>query len=545
MRIEGFENVLINQTGSLDILSKLDTGDTLRARVVDIAANELLLKLGDGTLVNAGLMTSVDAKRGDIIDFIVKNKVNNQLILEILKDKGQNVGEPNVEDEIKNSLMQLGIKPDKRNMEAAAGIRANGAQINAETIAKVVDAAVRFKNLTVDKAAYLVSNNITPEEKSIASLNRFAEGRINLSAELLDLASSLRQIEDKNVALTILEKLNFLDYASQKREENTDNNASGIDYEDGKIYPEQKDGYIEGNIAQKSDKDYTGFKSKLPDSDDISTENLDKIVKNVDIEEEEILQLKKNTVDSISNYRENTDKAEKKLIELLRAIQASEDNRVSDQSHSKGRDEVESIKKSFEKMFVKVDEEANGRDINVREFYKDIYKKLEIVSKVLEDSDIPGKQEILNKIDNIKSDINFLNELNRHSVYFQIPFKIFDKNTTGELYILKRNNGRKRIDPQNATVFLSLNTENLGQVDSLISVNKKNVSINLRLEKSEIYDFIKENYIELYEGLLKKGYKLVNIKYRLIDEKVNLLNVQEVLAKEVERTRSKGFDFRI
>jgi len=110
---------------------------------------------------------------------------------------------------------------------------------------------------------------------------------------------------------------------------------------------------------------------------------------------------------------------------------------------------------------------------------------------------------------------------------------------------LKRNNGRKRIDPQNATVFLSLDTENLGQVDSLISVNKKNVSLNFRLEKNEIIDYIKENYIQLYEGLAKKGYKLVDIKYRLIDEKVNLLNAREVLEKEIERTRNRGFDCKI
>jgi len=42
--------------------------------------------------------------------------------------------------------------------------------------------------------------------------------------------------------------------------------------------------------------------------------------------------------------------------------------------------------------------------------------------------------------------------------------------------------------------------------------------------------------------LAKKGYKLVDIKYRLIDEKVNLLNAREVLEKEIERTRNRGFD---
>ncbi|WP_265447776.1 flagellar hook-length control protein FliK [Acetivibrio straminisolvens] len=545
MRIEGSENVLINQAGSLDILSKLDAGDTLRARVVDITANELLLKLFDGTLINAGAMTPVNAKRGELIDFIVKNKVNNQLFLEIVKDENQNAAELDVESEIKNKLIQLGIKPDKRNMEAAAKIRANGASINAEAITKVIDAVIKFKNLTVDKAAYLVSNNIVPEEKNIKSLSMFVEGKVKLSAELLDLALSLGEIQDKNVALAILKKLDAIDYSSKKSGETPDDGTSHINYENGKIQHSQKNGYIEDNMALKSSKDNLGLESNLSQDDDATLENLGNTMRHVDTGEKELLQLKKKTVDFINNYRENIDKSHKKLTGLLKSLQTPDDGKVGDKGNFEARDAAEVIKKSFEKMFVKINEKVDSKEINVKEIYKDIYKKLEIVRNVLQDSNIPGKQEILNKLDNIKSNINFLNELNKHSVYFQIPLKVFDRNTTGELYILKRNNGRKRIDPQNATVFLSLNTENMGQVDSLINVNRKNVSINLRLEKDEVYDFIKENYIELYEGLLKKGYKLVDIKYRLIDEKVNLINAQEVLSKEIERIRSRGFDCKI
>ncbi|ABN51995.1 MAG TPA: flagellar hook-length control protein FliK [Hungateiclostridium thermocellum] len=544
MRIESSENVLIQQTGALDILSRLDTGDTLRARVVDITANELLLKLFDGTLINAGTMTPIDAKKGELLDFIVKNKVNNQLFLEIMKDGVQNAAQPNVEDEIKNKLAQLGIKPDRRNMETAAELRANGTQLNAENITKVVDAVLRFKNLGIAKAAYLVSNNIIPEEKSITSLNRFVEGRVRLSSELLDLASSLAEIQDKDVAFAILKKLNAMDYPFQKSGETSDVSTSPIHYENGKIYNSQKNWHIEGNVAQKSEKEHWSRKPELSRNGNIGTENLDKTVKNVDIEGNEILQLKKKTADFV-NYKENIEKSEKELADFLNVILASQGSRSAGKGRSETNNVAQVIKKSFEKMFAKINEEVEGRDINVKEFYRDIYKKLEIVRKVLEETDIPGKQEILNKVDNIKSDINFLNELNKHTVYFQIPLKIFDKNTNGELYILKRNNGRKRIDPQNATVFLSLDTENLGQVDSLISVNKKNVSLNFRLEKNEIIDYIKENYIQLYEGLAKKGYKLVDIKYRLIDEKVNLLNAREVLEKEIERTRNRGFDCKI
>jgi len=80
VRIESSENVLIQQTGALDILSRLDTGDTLRARVVDITANELLLKLFDGTLINAGTMTPIDAKKGELLDFIVKKQSEQSIV---------------------------------------------------------------------------------------------------------------------------------------------------------------------------------------------------------------------------------------------------------------------------------------------------------------------------------------------------------------------------------------------------------------------------------------------------------------------------------
>jgi len=61
----------------------------------------------------------------------------------------------------------------------------------------------------------------------------------------------------------------------------------------GKIYNSQKNWHIEGNVAQKSEKEHWSRKPELSRNGNIGTENLDKTVKNVDIEGNEILQLKK------------------------------------------------------------------------------------------------------------------------------------------------------------------------------------------------------------------------------------------------------------
>jgi uncharacterized protein (DUF342 family) len=103
---------------------------------------------------------------------------------------------------------------------------------------------------------------------------------------------------------------------------------------------------------------------------------------------------------------------------------------------------------------------------------------------------------------------------------------------------------RKRIDPGNVTVFLSLDTKSLGLVESLISISKKNISLNMRVESGEIIDLFKERFQELYNSLEEMGYRLVDIKYRVIEEKVNLLNVNKVLDSEINRSK-KTIDFRI
>ena len=134
MRIEGSFD-LMNNTNISDIMSRLDIGDTVRAKVMDIAGNELLLKLFDGTTVKASMLSSVNIKQGEIVEFIIKNKSESRLFLETLKNNGQKI--LSLEDEIKSELLGLGLKPDKRNIEAAKELKNNNTQLDRETIKKV------------------------------------------------------------------------------------------------------------------------------------------------------------------------------------------------------------------------------------------------------------------------------------------------------------------------------------------------------------------------------------------------------------------------
>jgi type III secretory pathway component EscV len=161
---------------------------------------------------------------------------------------------------------------------------------------------------------------------------------------------------------------------------------------------------------------------------------------------------------------------------------------------------------------------------------------------VLDKTEFSNKSDIFKSIENLQSNLRFLNELNNNTTYIQIPLNIFNKNHTGELYILKKKPGKKNINIDDVSLFVSLDTINLGQVDSLVNINKKNISINIRAERKEAINFIKKNYIDLYNILLEKGYKLVDIKYRLIEEKISILNLNNI--EELSGKRQK-FDYKV
>jgi hypothetical protein len=109
---------------------------------------------------------------------------------------------------------------------------------------------------------------------------------------------------------------------------------------------------------------------------------------------------------------------------------------------------------------------------------------------------------------------------------------------------MKKDSKKKAIDPENVTMFISLDTVNLGKIDSLLNISKKNISLNMRLENAEIINFIKQNYKDLYYRLSEKGYKLVDVKYRLHGEEANIITVKEIVKKETQ-SNSISIDCRL
>jgi hypothetical protein len=538
LRISDFINIDKSALSGLpDILSRLNIGDVVRAKVLEISSDEILLKLFDGTIFKAATMTRIDVERGDTVDFVVKGNVDSKIFMETLKVGEKKESE--LQAEIKKELTESGIKPGSMNLEIAGELKERGLPISKEYISQVMDSLAKFKNLTIEKAAFLISKNIIPEEKSISSLNQIVDEKLKVGTGLEDVFKDVMEINDEGFKSLLGEKLERFVSGGLDKEELLTQTTSKNHYSEIKNEIKKEIQILVESEFVKLDPD-----SKIQEFKDRIIQHItseEECIKNPEKLMEHVKTDLKNADAIIRDGKKNVEDAVKNIIDKLKDM----GKHSADMKNGVYKSKHESVlRKSLEASFIKIDRDFSKEGIDMKKTYRDMFEKLDIIKGTLEQSDIPNKSELTNKIESLQNNIKFLNEINNHTSYVQMPLNIMDRSTTGELYVLKRESGKKRIDPQNTSVFLSLNTQNLGQIDSLIKVERKNISINMRLEKEKIIDILKGKYRELYNQLLEKGYKLVDIKYRLSGDEINVLNINEVADKDFKMKR-QNIDYKV
>ena len=545
MKIDGLvQGQSINLSDLAGILDRVNVGDVIKAKILEMTSNDLILKLFDGSTIKAATSTNIDAKQGGFLDLVVKSKDGNQLVLETVKNIDE---KPTLQaNELKSQLTAFDIKPSENNLKIAKEIKSSNLPLNKEVFEKIANMVTKFQELTPSKAAFLLAANIAPEENNISAMNQYVEGKAKIALKLDDLLQSLGNIQDDAVLKNIDQQFSKL--GSVNGNLNPEKNSIVQNTATNSITnPEQlnskalnealvtltKEGLQGlGNKELQNNTNIqfiTGKMAEFINENEISTNSGEKFMALLGKESEVFGKLPINEQSQIKNAFESLFLKLKNdgLLSLDKATNSSVQGKGVDTSKLK-----DTIKSTFDNFFIDIKSDNLKDEINVKNLYKDIYGKLEVIKDSITNSLLPNKNEIIQQVDNMQNNIRFMNELSNHNTYVQIPLNIWDKNTTGELYILKKDSKRKKIDPENATVFISLNTKNLGQIDSLIGVNKKNITLNIRVEDQEIIDFLKENHKELYNRLQEKGFKLVDMKYRIIEEEANILNIQDVVKKE-------------
>ena len=136
--------------------------------------------------------------------------------------------------------------------------------------------------------------------------------------------------------------------------------------------------------------------------------------------------------------------------------------------------------------------------------YDKIEKQITNMENILKASGtVNSKAEAL--ADNIRGNIEFMNQINEAYTYVQVPLRMNEKNASGQLYVY--TNKKSMSDPdKELSAFLHLDLEHLGGTDVSIKMLHKKVTTNFYLDSDEPYALVKQFLPVLEKRLQDKGY---------------------------------------
>jgi hypothetical protein len=551
MRIDALlQGQNINLSNLSSILDRVHVGDVIRAQILEISTDAVILKLFDGSTISASISENhenIDAKPGEFVDFKVKENSEKKAFLELLKNSGIKALDSSTE--INRQIKAIGINPDNASIEIANELKNNSVPISKGNFEKMLDIMSSFMEINPEKAAFIIANKIGAEEKNITALKQLTDEKVKISQSLDKILSFIDNIDDESLVKSIADNMlkgknEVIGNKPELVHLLQNHNLSSEQITDEAITERIKN-LIKNSLNSKSVQNMSQEDIDILEKVNLFFENIDNDVSNLK--------------DKFTNFIERSFSAQgksskdlqgqastliKDILSILTKSEEMENQHELENNSTKTDNYKKEIRSMLDKLHIDVNSENLKEELNVKSLYKDLYSKLEAIKDTLQASNLSNKADIISNIEHSENNIRFMNQLNSYNSYIQIPLNIWNRNTTGEIYVLKRDSKKRKIDPENATMLISLDTENLGQVDTFLNVNKKNISVSMRVEDNKLIEFIKGYHKELYKRMSEKGYKLVDLKFRIPEEDISLINVNKLAEKEF-KPGNVSIDYRL
>lgn len=184
------------------------------------------------------------------------------------------------------------------------------------------------------------------------------------------------------------------------------------------------------------------------------------------------------------------------------------------------------VKDGLEQQWTIRPEELTGSD-KINKLYEKLDRQMDRIGQVLRATGQENANFTQTAAD-IRSNVEFMNQINQAYTYVQIPLKMSGQTASGELYVYTNRKSLMEGDKE-LTAFLHLDMDNLGPTDISVKLLRREVSTNFYLENDAAYDLIEQHLPILEERLKSKGY---NCKVSVINESRHVNFVEDFLKKD-------------
>ena len=507
-------------------LNEMSKGMIFEGTVSSVRGNQVKLALSNGQQILARLAGKFSFEQGQSVFFQVKNNDGgtieikpytvdgegaNLTLMDALKSAGLPVDGINLS--MVNKMMEEQMPIDKTSLNQMYQLVQDNKDINVTTLVELkrlgieinqVNAA-QFENYANDKQAITIAmdslidelpNALSAEDLSMYKLVTQARDILNIvteglpeeafiSSEASDMSQYEAIMRDNQSAPVVKKHFNIAELFESL------NSVSG---ESQDIYTTQKI-----NNAPATD-------TILLQENETKSNTIGFLLSDKQIEElnEQVRMLLPDLQENnISLYSEDSS-----VVGILNDIKSMLENTPANADTLRHLFSGEAfklmLKEALEQqwMIKPGDLEKNPKKLDG--LYDKIEKQITNMETILKTSGVVNpKAEAL--ADNIRGNIEFMNQINEAYTYVQVPLKMNEKNASGQLYVYTNKKSMSNPDKE-LSAFLHLDLEHLGGTDVSIKMLHRKVTTNFYLDSDESYALVKQFLPVLEKRLQDKGY---------------------------------------
>ena len=523
------QNAQPNTSAGNALLQNMLAGDTFTGKVMSIKDGMALLMLAGGNLVNAHISNGSSVSAGQNLTFLVEQNTQQNISIKPLNINEQQAFL------INKALDAAGYSPNDSNIQVVKELIHMNMPIDAAMIEKMITSANEFPQANLKTIANLIRLEMPVTQDNIMQFEAYSNYQNSISSELNSMGEQFSQLFTNIVG----SEATVQNGATANNEALADNlvKLQNFNMQQASMLND-----IVNTLYQNTAYQDVSYEGGLQEA--VLSQPLHQVLSDEQMQtiESTIHQLLSESPENEQLQTISNALGEKSLTtnQLLSNLTLLLKNNPEWASKFSAFGEASIMEKLFSQMInetMKLTPADVVKEDGIKNYYKRLKQSLEQLTSDGRDSALP--QELSKSMNEVKANIDFMNDLNKNMTYVQIPIQLKNSETNGELYVFTNKKALAK-GADNVSAMLHLDMEHLGPIDIYVRLQNKNVSTNFCLESEELLDFVYAHIDKLDARLQALGYSTsFEMKLNEPEDKFNF--VEDFVEKDISKNSTSQF----
>lgn len=509
-------------------------GQSVTGEVIEADGQDILLAIGKNQLLRARLSLAMDVEAGQQLTFGIKSIGGMKVVLSpLFENMTSGSG-------AEKALELAGLPRNEETMKMVEAMMKEGMKLDPDSLSSMYRTVNAHMDADINTLVQLNRMGLPVTEENITQLQSYKnyEGQVTegvkiLMGEVTEQLSSLAASDNPEDVFTFLKVV--LGEPSGTENVQTEENMAG----DDNVIQTFK------NAVMTEAPEENAGKEKLPFMPGMAEQAGEK---GLGMALSDVLQKAGFSEETVNACLKGELPAKELLTELGRLVK---DGRLSTEQKNgilellKDNEFLENLKKGLTEKFLLTPDEV-GEDGQVEKLYERLDSQLSRMNQALQGM-AKENPALSQSIQNLSSNVEFMNQLNQMFTYVQLPLKLSGQEAAGELYVYTNKKNLAKKDGQ-VSALLHLDLKHLGEIDIHVSLRDSHVSTKFCLSDENALDLVAANIDTLNQRLMKRGYS-VDASFEQKDKAQHPIDEmldrdKKVSSKEKVLISSSSFDAR-